>query len=268
MNLILTADTHRDGKKLLWLLDDAPNHDGLLVAGDLLDIFSATGFDEQAASARRWRDAVLETGRSFAWCSGNHDFFHGEDTPMACASPLWMQESTLNNRCITDGESRLLKVGDEQLVVTTIPWPAHGGELIVDGRRITYLGFVKDLLSRGRTLREENAVPWIVLNHEPPATTPLAAGYDAPEASFARRMIEAAQPDFSLHGHMHEEPTASNGCWIWQIGKTISFNPGQSLPGEPLHHISLAIRGPGDWTAVWYGANRMLRAESKKVSLN
>ena len=44
MRLLLTSDLHRDAKKLLWLLDEAPNHDALFVAGDLLDIFSNTGF--------------------------------------------------------------------------------------------------------------------------------------------------------------------------------------------------------------------------------
>jgi len=88
MRLLLTSDLHRDGKKLLWLLDEAPEHDSLLVAGGLLDIFSSTGFAEQKSAAIRWKNTYLKTGKSLAWSSGNHDFFHGDHTPMSCASPL------------------------------------------------------------------------------------------------------------------------------------------------------------------------------------
>ena len=80
-------------------------------------------------------------------------------------------------------------------------------------------------------------------------------------------MIEAAQPDFSLHGHIHEAPTAHGGSWIWQVGKTVCFNPGQSFQEDPLHYIFLKWRARGDWTAVWNGASRVLRAESRGGAL-
>jgi len=263
MRLLLTSDLHRNGKKLLWLLDEAPGHDALVVAGDLLDIFSNTGFTDQKSGALRWRDAVLKSGKSFAWCSGNHDFFHGDHTPMAAASPLWMRENPSTKSFVTDGETRLLQTTRGNLAVTTIPWPVHGGDLVLDGYRTTYLDFVKRLLHSGRKIKEEEGVPWIVLNHEPPGGTPLSATYSAPEADFGRRLIEAAEPDFSLHGHIHQAPTAPGGSWIWQLGPTVCFNAGQSAPGEPLHHIVLEWRGPGDWTATWNGAGRTLRAESQ-----
>ena len=264
MRLLLTSDLHRDGKKLLWLLDEAPEHDALIIAGDLLDIFSNTSFVEQKSGAIRWKDTFLKTGKSLAWSSGNHDFFNGDHTPMSAGSPLWMREATSTKDFVTDGESRLLTIGDERLAVTTLPWPVHGGDLVIDGYRTTYLDFTKNLLRSGQTLQSEEAVPWIVLNHEPPEATPLAGSYTAPEADFARRMIESAQPDFSLHGHIHEAPTGRSGSWIWQLGKTVCFNAGQSRPGELPHYIFLKWRGPSDWSAVWNGAGRMLRAESSK----
>ncbi|MEI6036284.1 MAG: metallophosphoesterase, partial [Verrucomicrobiae bacterium] len=78
MRLLLTSDLHRDGKKLLWLLDEAPEHDALLVAGDLLDIFSNSGFIEQKSGVLRCRNTFLKSRKSLAWCSGNHDFFNGD----------------------------------------------------------------------------------------------------------------------------------------------------------------------------------------------
>jgi hypothetical protein len=218
MRILLTSDLHRDGKKLLWLLDEAPTHDALLVAGDHLDIFSNTGLSEQKSCVLRWRDGVLRAGKSFAWCSGNHDFFHGEDTAMSAGSPLWMKETPGHSRCATDGESRLTGTARGQIAITTIPWPVTGDTILIDGYRTNYLDFVKRLLHAGRKIKEKERVPWIILNHEPPGGTPLSATYVAPEADFARRIIEAAEPDFSLHGHVHQAPTAPGGSWIWQLG--------------------------------------------------
>lgn len=175
-----------------------------------------------------------------------------------------MREKPSTKSCITDGESRLLETPGGNIAVTTIPWPVHGGDLVVDGYRTTYLDFVKHLLRARRKIKDEEGVPWIVLNHEPPGGTRLSATYTAHEADFACRIIEAAEPDFSLHGHIHQAPTASGGSWIWQLGPTVCFNAGQSHEGEPLHHILLDWSGPGDWRATWSGAGRTLRAESNR----
>lgn len=264
MRLLLTSDLHRDGAKLLWLLDGAPQHDALLVAGDLLDIFSNTPISEQKSAALRWRDVVLNSGKAFAWCSGNHDFFYGDHTPTSAASPLWMRESPSTKKYATDGESRVLQVGDDKIAITTLPWPVHGGDVLLNDHTVSYHEFVRDLLQEGKRLQAD--MPWIVLCHEAPGETPLAATSVAFnvafEAVYARKMIEAAQPDFSLHGHIHRAPTAPGGSWIWQLGKTVCFNAGQSDSGEPLHHILLEWRKRGNWTAIWSGAGRKLRAES------
>jgi len=264
MRLLLTSDLHLDRAKLLWLLEEAPAHDALLVAGDLLDIFSDKGLEEQKTGALRWRAAVINSGKSFAWCSGNHDFFNGDHTPMASASPMWMRESPSSPTCVSDGESRLLESGAEKIVITTIPWPVQGGDLIMDGYRTTYIDFVKNLLRMGKKLQAEAVVPWIVLCHEPPGETPLSATYVAPEADFARRMIEAAEPDFSLHGHIHQAPKSPGGSWICQVGKTVCFNPGQSHRNEPLHSILLELKVGGDWSAIWEGNGSIQRAQGFK----
>jgi predicted phosphodiesterase len=251
-------------------LDEAPAHDALLVAGDLLDIFSNSGLAEQSSGALRWREAVIATGKSFAWCSGNHDFFHYDKTQMSGASPLWMKEASSSGTCVTDGETRILQAGAERIAISSIPWPVPGGklrpvpggQLIVDGKPITFPDFVKGLLHEGKKLQAEEGVPWLILCHEPPGGTPLSATYGAPEADLTKRVIEAAQPDFSLHGHVHNAPTAPGGSWIWQIGKTVCFNPGQSSAGETPHYILLDWRGVGDWTALWHGDGRELRAEA------
>ncbi|MEI6033613.1 MAG: metallophosphoesterase [Verrucomicrobiae bacterium] len=263
MRILLTADLHRDEAKLRWLIESAPAHDAVLVAGDLLDIFSNAGFMEQKSRIIRWKSSVLARDRALAWCSGNHDFFHGDHTPMSAASPLWMRESPPTKMFVPDGESRLIETPGGRLAVTTLPWPVGGDDLVINGYRTTFVDFATNLLMIGKKLQEEESVPWIVLCHEPPGETPLAATYIAREADLARMMIEAAAPDFSLHGHIHQAPTSPGGLWIWQIGKTVSFNPGQSAAGEAPHFILLEWRAPGDCTATWNGAGRVIRAEVK-----
>jgi Icc-related predicted phosphoesterase len=257
MRLLLTSDLHLDETKLRWLLESAPAHDALLVAGDLLDIFSSAGFAEQKSRIIRWKSSVLARERALAWCSGNHDFFQGSHTPMSDASPLWMRESPATKMFVPDGESRLIETPGGSFAVTTLPWPVHGGDLMVSGCRTNFIDFTTKLLRRGKILQTEESVPWIVLCHEPPGNTPLAATYAAREADLARMMIEAAAPDFSGHGHIHE------GFWACQLGKNLCFNSGQSAAGELPHFVLLEWRARGDYTAIWNGAGRVRRAEAK-----
>ena len=262
MRLILTSDLHRDGSKLSWLLE--VELDALLVAGDHLDLFSRTPFEDQISGTLRWMRLIQESGKSFAWCSGNHDFFQGEKTPISGASPKWMKKLTSSARCVSDGESRLLEVGDGKIAVTTIPWWVPGTTLMIDGLRMNYQDFTRKLLQTGKKLQTEEGVPWIVLCHQPPGETPLCGNATSPEADFVRRMIEAAEPDFSLHGHIHEAPTNPGGSWIWQQGKTTYFNPGQSDYNETPYYILLECFGDGKWSAIWNGNGQILRAEWHK----
>jgi len=267
MRIILTSDIHCDNAKLRWLLEDVPGHDALLVAGDLLDIFSNAGFAEQKAEILRWKSSVLARNRAFTWCSGNHDFFQDIHSPMSGASPLWMKEDPSSKSILSDGESGLLDLAGGRIAVTTLPWPVHGGDLTLNVYRTTYLDFTKSLLRKGKKLQIEEAVPWIILCHEPPSDTPLSTGYNVNlEADFTRRMIEEAEPDFSLHGHVHEAPTSPGGCWIWQYGKTISFNAGQSEGGIAPHFVLLDWTSPGDWTAKWVGVDQVLTAKAAHFS--
>jgi hypothetical protein len=93
---------------------------------------------------------------------------------------------------VPDGESRLIETPGGRIAVTTLPWPVHGGDLMVSGCRTNFIDFTTKLLRRGKILQTEESVPWIVLCHEPPGNTPLAATYAARKADLARMMIEAA----------------------------------------------------------------------------
>ncbi len=174
-----------------------------------------------------------------------------------------MKKAPLSGNCVTDGESRLLSVGMESIAISSIPWPLPRGRLFVDEKPTAYADITRELLRAGKKLRAEERAPWLILCHEPPGGTPLTAGYTAPEADFTRRLIEAAEPDFSLHGHIHDAPTSTGGSWIWRIGKTVCFNAGQSCDGRLPRYILLHWRGYGDWNAVWHGDGRILHADSR-----
>lgn len=265
MRLLFTSDIHCDKTKLHWFLEDAPKHDALLAAGDFLDIFSKTDFAEQNTRILRWKSSVLARNRAFAWCSGNHDFFQDLRSPMSGASPLWMKESPSSNFFLSDGESGVLDVAGGRIAVTTLPWPVLGRDLTLNGYRTTYLDFTKSLLRKGKKLQIAESVPWIVLCHEPPSGGPLSAGYTANlEIDFARKMIAEAQPDFSVHGHVHQAPTSSGGSWMWRIRQTTCFNAGQSEPGKPPYFVLLDWRARGDWTAKWFVGGRELKSEGAR----
>lgn len=248
MKLLLVSDLHRDGKKLLWILEDAPPHDAVLIAGDMLDIFSNTAMRMQIDGAKRYRDTLLSEKQWVVWCSGNHDFYVGENTSTDAASPAWMREETAP-QFVRDGESRIIGDGRDAAIVTTVPWPVTGNDVIVDGKSVGYLDHIKALLHQGHQLRAEHSLPWIVLHHEPPIGTAVASGYDTAEAGFSRRIIEAAEPDFSLHGHIHEAPSRKGGSWIDLVGRTVCFNAGQSVPGSLPHAILLETGEK--WCARW-----------------
>lgn len=263
MRVLLTSDLHGDPVKLSWLRDSAPPHDALLVAGDHLDIFSSLNAPAQQKRALSWAAEIVKSGRSIAWCSGNHDFFEGEDSPMEEASPRWMREVADSDRWITDGQSRILPAGRGTLVVTTLPWPVTGNSVALpSGDSMGFESYVTSLIRKGRSLRERHQVPWIILMHEPPIDTALAVDYLATEAAFTRRIIESAQPDFSLHGHIHEAPTRNGGSWREQIGTTVCFNAGQSPLGELPQYILLDWRAGNRPAAHWWGDESADRRES------
>lgn len=137
--------------------------------------------------------------------------------------------------------------------------------LIVNDKPIGFANFVMRLLREGKELQATERVPWFVLWHEPPGGTPLSVPNAGAGADFARRLIETAQPDFSLHGHIHHAPSASAGTWIYRLGRTVCFNPGQSLCGQPPQFALLEWHCGGGWTAQWYGDGRTTIASSENL---
>lgn len=68
---------------------------------------------------------------------------------------------------------------------------------------------------------------WIFVSHSPPHDSNLDRLITGqPVGSRAvRKFIEDAQPDISLHGHLHDSPYVSGRAYE-QIGRTVAINPG------------------------------------------
>lgn len=220
------------------------------MAGDLIDIFQMDEAATHKENMLRWRNAVLNRGKGFAWCSGNHDFCPAEE--LLELTPPWMHGAASSAAVVTDAETGHLALGAGGVIVSAIPWT---GQV----EPVMHLNAAKNILREAKRLQLQKRAPFLLLFHEPPNRTPLAMGHDPLEMDFCRRMIEAAEPDFSLHGHLHEATDGRTRGWIGRIDNTICFNAGQSAPGEPPHYVLLDWRGPERWTAHWSGRGRKER---------
>lgn len=249
VKLLLVSDLHCDPAKLDWIAEHASAFDLVSVAGDLLNIFMPADSSWQEWMILKWKARVLASGASLIWCSGNHDFFHGEDSPILRASPQWMCGS--ESGFVDDGKTALLRTRSGTIAVTTIPWPVTGADVSVGGRFVPYVDYVASLLEAGKKFQAD--YPWLVLFHEPPLETRLCVDYAAMEGRFARQLIEKWEPDWSLHGHVHESVANPDGDFFDRLGRTTCFNAGQSPEGDEPHCIILHLDGC-DWRAKWTGA--------------
>ena len=249
VKLLLVSDLHCDRAKLDWIAERAAAFDVVAVAGDLLNIFIPADSAWQERRILEWKAHVLASGAALIWCSGNHDFFHGVDSPILRASPQWM--SDFEQGFVDDGKTALLRTRSGNIAVTTIPWPVTGADVAVGGHSVPYVDYVARLLDEGKKLQGD--YPWLVLFHEPPIETRLFVDYAVEEGRFARQLIEKWQPDWSLHGHIHESVDHPDGNFFDRLGQTVCFNAGQSPDRAEPHHIVLHVDG-WDWRARWTGA--------------
>lgn len=246
MKLLLVSDLHAHYEKLEWVRIHAEAFDLIAVAGDLLDIFSSEDPERQKERVSKWRDEIIAAGSSLVWCSGNHDFFNGEDSPIIAASPNWMVGES--DRFVGDGMTKLVKTGGGHIAVTTVPWPVTANDVTTAEGQIPYTDFVERLLAEGKKLQK--VYPWLVLFHEPPLGLRICTDYAASEAHYARQLVEQGKPDWSLHGHVHESVLHPDGDFVDFLGPTACFNAGQAEAEADPHYITLRVE-EAQWAARW-----------------
>ncbi len=212
MGILLTADLHSKLTWFHWLESQADKYRLIGIAGDLLDLFSSVDPKSQSIAATAFLRRLSNKTR-VAVCSGNHDSI---DFPAnsRVATPLWLSELKRIKNLITDGQIEVL---ENSLVVTTLPY-------------IDAIDHLRALLLESYKIAREKQLPWLVLNHTPPAINTT----DAEEAKTAI-LVKEFQPSYWFSGHVHELPYG--GLWKAQLGKTILLNAGQRLDAKIPNHI-------------------------------
>lgn len=149
--------------------------------------------------------------------------------PWVCDTPFRLKD---RSRRDDDGF-----VSPEQLG-TPVLSTADGFEEIADlDAHLRALPTVEEELSALDPPEDPERAVYVI--HMPPAGLKLdLCGHGPAVGSGAvRRFIEARQPLFALHGHIHESPDIS-GRWRAQLGKTTVIQPGQP---ELLSYVEIEL---------------------------
>jgi predicted phosphodiesterase len=72
MRILLVSDLHYGLASFDWVLDNAPNFDVVVLAGDHLDVSSLVPLESQIVVVRTYLRKMAELTTVIA-CSGNHD---------------------------------------------------------------------------------------------------------------------------------------------------------------------------------------------------
>jgi Icc-related predicted phosphoesterase len=211
----ITADIHADVPAMEMLAANAGDYALTIVAGDLMDMFAMrAGLDRQREVIYDWMTAMVEDGRWFAWCDGNHD------------DGLRMPDSP---HIIGPTQTRLI---EGLAVITCLPWDAD----LWNPHR----------LREPRQLSDEAKVPWIVVSHRPPPSSALGVA-DFTHAYHVEFLLQENPPDYYACGHIHQAPY-HHGCCSQLCGKTTVLNPGRRSAD-----INLIELNPASGAMVWDG---------------
>ncbi|MEM9393193.1 MAG: metallophosphoesterase family protein [Pseudomonadota bacterium] len=227
MKLLVTGDIHYALRQYDWLSSVASGFDGVVIAGDLLQVAATVELNAQIVVVRTYLRSLSKQTKLIV-CSGNHDLNANSDTGERV--PDWFAD--LGSPDITvDGERTWL--GDT--LVSVFPW--WDGP---DAKTKIEAQMAEDAHERRRT--------WIWAYHAPPTDTPTSWGghrhFGDPELT---RWIAKYAPDIVFCGHVHQAPFISDGAWADRIGETWVFNMGQQ-PGDVPSHIVVDIEHS---RAIW-----------------
>ena len=210
MRLLLASDLHYVLPQLDWLLDQAPEFDAVVLAGDLLDVSSAVPLETQIVVVRNYVKKLPGSATAIV-CSGNHDLTasngHGEKAAM------WIEQ-----------------VGGSGAVVD---WQTFD----VENTRITVCPRWDGPITRGDVDRQleteavDRPLRWVWIYHYPPDASPVSwTGKRHIGDPDLNGWIEQHRPDLVLTGHIHDSPFRDGGSWQARVGATAVINAGRA-PG-------------------------------------
>lgn len=217
MTILHVSDLHFNRRWFNWLADNAPAHDLLVVAGDLLN----------------HTDDTTRLGKQIEWVS---DWIRAYPHPLCvCSGPHDLEWSSTVGRWTP---AYWLREIDDPTV-----W--------ADGRRLTF--GAHSILNIGYTTRPKggDADIWVV--HTPPRGTSVATHLDGRDAGDEELAMTARHytPRLILSGGVHDATS-----WCDELGSTLCLNPGREPDVPYPNHIvvntnDLSCRF---FSAVWHVA--------------
>jgi Icc-related predicted phosphoesterase len=217
VRILLVSDLHYALRQLDWVASVGPDHDLVVLAGDLVDLASAVPVEAQIVALSTYLERLADRVPVVV-ASGNHDL-DGRDSAGEKAA-LWIRALRHPN-LVSDGGA--LEVGGA--LVTVCPW--WDGPV---GREAVAEQLAADAGRGGR--------PWIWVYHWPPDESRLcwtgSRHYGDPDLV---GWIREHQPDLVLTGHVHEPPFRAEGSWADRVDGSWVFNPGQQIGPEPCRIV-------------------------------
>jgi Icc-related predicted phosphoesterase len=227
MKLLAVSDLHFGLPQFDWIALQAERFDGVIIAGDLLDIAGHLDLDAQITVVAKYLRTLASRTRLFV-CSGNHD---GD-------------EATVDQEYVARW---LLRVRAEGLTV-------DGSGLDLGAYRVSVCPWwdgpatrsaMQAFLERERALATDG---WIWVHHAPPDKLGVSwTGKAFHGDPFLTDTIRELKPTLVFSGHIHDSPFRSGGTWASRLGDTWIFNAGRTS-GAPPAVIELDLASQ---TATW-----------------
>jgi Icc-related predicted phosphoesterase len=244
MNLLLVADLHYALKQFDWILSVAPDHDAVVIAGDLLEVASVVPQDAQIVVVTEYLRRLSEMAQVFV-CSGNHDLDVAGPGGERIAG--WLAGLGVAG-VVRDGQA--IVIGE--ILFSCFPW-WEGAET----RTAIAAQMARDAARRTGA--------WIWIHHAPPRDSAVSWGgsrsYGDQELS---DWIAEFAPTLVLSGHVHQAPFVSGGRWVDRIGDTWVFNMGQQIGEAPTHVIIDTEAGSAAWFSL--AGNEWIRLRDREAA--
>lgn len=231
MRQLVVADLHYSLRQWDWLARNAGRFEGVIIAGDLLDIASSVDREAQIIVILKYLARISRTTPRLLVTSGNHDLDDADSDGGRTAAWLALARES---GVMIDGDS--CTVGD--WLVSLCPWWETES-----AQRATAAQLAADALRPKKH--------WMWIHHEPPLGARVSwTGHRDAGAPVLTDWIRQFRPDLVLSGHIHQAPFRENGSWSDRIGPTWVFNAGCYQAAEPPFIVLDLAQGRAEWVSA------------------
>jgi uncharacterized protein len=199
MTILHVTDFHFNQRWFHWLRANAPEHDLLVMSGDMLALCDAAPHQKQIDWVSNW---IHEYPRPMCVCSGNHDLEWDAE------AERWMPAYWLRD------------------VASSNVW--------IDGQRVALDGLSLLNISCTTHPKGRQADIWVV--HAAPTNTLVATGTNGRDAGDPDLVgpVQRYAPRVVFSGHIHDPVR-----WCEQKDSTLYLNPGRNADASFPNHILL-----------------------------